>query len=149
MASVLKISEATSLAFHAMGILAQNPKKMFSTKEIASFINASEAHLAKVLQRLAKAGLIESVRGPKGGFTVRDGAANTSLLEIYETIDGPLDQNNCLLGPPICQGKGCILGGLLSSVNQEVKRYLSETRLSDLEKVFEIGGEEKCLKAAK
>ena len=54
MNSILKISEAASIAIHAMFILASTPDKLFSNKEIATMLDVSENHLAKVLQRLAK-----------------------------------------------------------------------------------------------
>jgi len=132
MSNVLKISEAASLAMHTMGLLAARPERMLSTKEVASVLGASEAHLSKVLQRLARVGLVRSIRGPKGGFALGKESHEILLLEVYESIEGPLVSSNCLLGAPVCDGTECILGGLLKSVNKEVKEYLAETKVSDL-----------------
>jgi Rrf2 family nitric oxide-sensitive transcriptional repressor len=63
MPTVLRMSDAASLALHGMVILAEAPERRVSARAIASELDASEAHLAKVLQRLARAGLVESVRG--------------------------------------------------------------------------------------
>ena len=132
MPNVLKISEAASLAMHTMGLLAAKTDRMLSTKEIASVLGASEAHLSKVLQRLSRGGFVMSIRGPKGGFTLGRESDEIFLLEVYESIEGPLISSNCLLGEPVCDGTECILGGLLKTVNKEVKEYLSETKVSDL-----------------
>ena len=137
MANMLKISDAASLAMHAVVLLATEPRKELSTRRIASQLNASEAHLSKVLQRLAKAGLVKSVRGPKGGFMLEKEADEIRLLDVYEAIDGRLVPNSCLLGTPICGGQKCILGDLLEAVDGQVVEYLSTTRLPELIGTYE------------
>ena len=67
-----------------MALFAQDEEKKFSTKEIAATLQRSENHLSKVLQRLTRAGFILSIRGPQGGFRLRDGWAETAFLDIYE-----------------------------------------------------------------
>jgi Rrf2 family protein len=80
---------------------------------------------------------VRSTRGPKGGFALARPAGRITLEEVYEAIDGPLGDSQCLLGRPVCNGSRCILGGLLNSVNRQVRRYLHTTRLSALAEVFE------------
>ena len=136
MANVVRVSEAASLGLHTMVLLAVDPGRRFSTKEIARRLGASEAHLAKVLQSMDRPGQKESARGPGGGFILSDASGDTTLLEVYEAIDGPLVESVCLLGSPVCDGDGCILGGLLETTNREVRRYLAGTRLSQLTGVY-------------
>jgi Rrf2 family protein len=129
--NVLRISEAASLALHTMAYLAADPDGTHATREIACDLKVSEAHLAKVLQRLGRAGLVRSQRGPGGGFTLARRPEEITLLEVYEVTEGPLTTPDCLLGQPVCNG-ACILGGLLDAVGRQVRDYLSQTRLSDL-----------------
>ncbi len=136
MSRLLGISEATSIALHAMVFLAANPKKPISTREIASALEVSEAHLSKVMQRLVRTGLVTSMRGPRGGFMLERDANDISLLEVYESIEGALERNTCLLGVPICGGKHCILGKLPGMINKKVADYLSKTRLLQLTNVY-------------
>jgi Rrf2 family protein len=98
---------------------------------MAEALGVSDAHLAKVMQRLARAGLVRSVRGPKGGFALGRPAEKTSLLEIYEAVEGPLTDSNCLLDRPVCDGN-CMLGGLLDTVNRLVRETLAGTKLCDV-----------------
>ncbi|MEW6360260.1 MAG: Rrf2 family transcriptional regulator [Planctomycetota bacterium] len=137
---ILKISEAASLALHAMAYLAVNRCKRIPVQEIAVELGASRDHLSKVLQQLHRAGFVESVPGPGGGFSLEKGREGLRLIDIYEAIDGPLRSNGCLLGHPICQGKKCVLGGLVESLNKQARDYLSATRLSDLQNVFRRDG---------
>ena len=136
MSNVLRISEAASLAMHAMAMLGDNPEQRLSTREIAARLQVSEFHLSKVLQRLVKAGMIHSIRGPKGGFCLNRKADELCLLEVYEAIEGPLGPSKCLLGHPACVGESCILGGFIEKVNTELRDYLEGTRLTDLAGVY-------------
>ncbi len=135
MANMLKISEAASLALHTMALLAADPGTTRATWEIAKTLRVSEAHLAKVLQRLGRSGLVRSQRGPGGGFTLGKDPAAITLLDVYEATEGPLESPGCLLGRPACNGS-CILGGLLDQVGMQIRNYFAETRLSDLQGEF-------------
>ncbi|MHC5037256.1 MAG: RrF2 family transcriptional regulator [Planctomycetota bacterium] len=135
MAQILKVSDAASLALHTMTLLAVEPNRLRSTKEIAYRLQISEAHLAKVLQRLSKAGLVHSVRGPKGGFRLEKPADAVTLLDVYESMEGTLISEDCLFGDAVCTGQ-CILGDLMGTLNNQVRKYMAGTRLSDLSGVF-------------
>ncbi len=132
MTTMLRISEAASLAIHAMVVIAREPETVHSTHGVATALGVSEAHLAKVMQRLTRAGLVNSVRGPKGGFVPAKPADDVTLLEIYEAIEGPFEPKGCLLKKPVCNGTDCILGRLLGNVNREISEYLANTKLSDV-----------------
>lgn len=133
MTGLLKISDAASLAIHAMAFLAQRFGKRTSAKQIASVLGVSENHLAKVCQRLAKAGLIEATRGPRGGFVLAQPADLITLIQVYEAVEGPLSPSRCLLHRPVC-GENCIMGELVESVNRQVSEYLRWTTLAQLAK---------------
>ncbi len=135
MQHLLRISEAASLAMHTMGVLAAEPGRLISTREMAQRLKVSEAHLAKVMQRLGRAGLVRSQRGPKGGFSLLRRPEDITLLEVYEATEGPLREQGCLLGKPMCNGH-CIMGGLLERVGDEVRDYFANTRLADFKDSF-------------
>ena len=130
--SVLRMSEAASLALHSMVMLAEAPERRVSAKAIAADLNASQAHLSKVLQRLAKAGLVESVRGRGGGFRLARPASRIKLMDVYQAIEGRLPNTQCLMGKRACKRAVCVMGGLLGTVDMWLRAYLSGTKLSDL-----------------
>ena len=131
MTTVLKVSQAASLAIHTMALLAGGDHKSLSARQIASTLHVSEAHLAKVLGRLAKEGLVQSTRGPHGGFVLTDGSDRTPLMTIYEAIEGKFSPHDCLFETPLCSEGKCIFGDLVKNINGEMKQYLTETRISD------------------
>lgn len=136
MPGLLNISDAASLALHGMAVLAQQPGRMVSTHEIASELNASEAHLAKVLGRLAKCDLAQSVRGPKGGFRLTRPPGEIVLLDIYQAIDQVPPDGQCLFGRALCPDKRCMFRTLLSEVEVLVSGHLAKTTLADLAQTY-------------
>ena len=142
MTDILKISDGSSLAFHAMALLARHPEKRASTTKMAELFGASEHTLAKVMHDLVRAGFVDSVRGAGGGFSIIRDPQKVTLLEIYEAIDGPLEEQHCLLGKPACNGKTCVMQGLMSKLHQELHGYFKKTTLDALANAIEIGDEE-------
>jgi Rrf2 family protein len=136
MSGVFKISEAGTIALHAAVFLAAHPDRVCRTREIADTLPVSGAHLVKVLQRLTRAGLATATRGPKGGFALAREANKIALREVFEAIEGKLAPVQCLLRTRACDGKHCILGGMVERVNRETLDYLSATRLSELVRVY-------------
>lgn len=133
MAGLLRISEAFSLAFHSLAhLVSAQEARPVSAAELARTFEVSEAHLAKVLQRLARVGILNSKRGPRGGFTLACEPEDVTLLQIHEAVDGPLDTATCLLGEHKCPENTCVMEELLHKVYDDVHEHLSTTTLSDL-----------------
>jgi Rrf2 family protein len=137
MNGTLKISEAASLAIHTMVYLAGEGAAHRSAGSIARALSVSEAHLSKVMQRLARAGLLVSVRGPRGGFGLAKDPAKITLLDVFEAIDGPFRPDDCLMHERTCGQVGCLFGDLLSDINDQVREYLSGRNLEDVKWVYE------------
>lgn len=132
MKNMLRVSDAVALGLHAMVLLTKSSGIRMSTHEIAILLNVSENHLSKVCQRLVKADLIESERGPNGGFKLKRPGDQITIMDIYEAIDGPMLPTDCLLDRPACGGDKCLLGGLIESVNRQVMDYFEKHTLSQL-----------------
>jgi Rrf2 family protein len=130
---MLRISDAANLAFHAMLVLStKSPEEQVSVQELSKKLRVSDNHLSKVMQRLSKAGLVGSRRGPAGGFHLVREPSSIRLSEIYTTIEGPIPDMTCLLEKPICEGECCLLGTLLSSVQRQIRDHLVGTTLQDV-----------------
>ncbi len=132
MADIIKISDATALALHSMVHLAIKPTEQSTTAEIAEVCDASKHHLAKVHQRLTKAGLIFSHRGPAGGVGLAKDPSGITLLEIYEVMEGPMMCRPCLFGKDTCPRVDCILAELLPGLARQVRDYFEKTTLAQL-----------------
>ena len=132
MNTMLKISDAATLALHSMVFLAKDAKRERTIKEMAGALQASEAHLSKVMQRLVKAGFVKSHRGPQGGFKLAKAPSKISFLNLYETIDGQIETGECLLGLGKASCKNCILGSLVSRINKLVAETFRAKKLASV-----------------
>jgi len=145
--TVLNLSEAASIALHTMVLLASRAGEVTSNRSIAETLGVSEAHLSKVLQRLHRMGLVDSVRGPRGGFVLGKPPGRIALLEVYEAIEGQLKPATCLFRKTICNGKSCILGDCLKTATRDIEAHLSSTRLDQLGHVFNGKAKSACRSA--
>lgn len=135
MSGIVKFTEASTIALHAMAVLASESDAAFSVRELSGRLPVSANHLAKVLQRLTHAGLVEASRGPSGGFRLRRAPTEVTLLEIHEAVEGRLDVVGCLFTPARCDGT-CILGDTVHRANALVYERLATTRLADAARVL-------------
>lgn len=72
---------------------------------LARAVEAPQSFMSKLLQQLVQAGVLNSRRGVRGGFQLARAAANISLLEVVEAIEGPTQLNACIPEGPNCSRK--------------------------------------------
>ena len=139
MPGLLNIPEGLSIALHTCLWIADDRERPFRpSPEIAKNLGFSYNHFAKVVQRLVRAGLLETERGPKGGIRLAREPKNVTMLEIYEAAGGePLRPHRCLLDPGICAGRACALGHLIESENARLHKTMQQTTLAGLARSFD------------
>jgi Rrf2 family protein len=105
-----------------------------SLNEIAKEINSPIAFTAKVLQQLTKNGIIDSVKGPKGGFEIdKNKIADIKLSKIVSAIDGDAIYKGCGLGFHNCnENKPCPVHHKFKLIRDDLKQMLETTSLLDL-----------------
>ena len=130
MSKVFSLSEAASIAIHSMVLIARAENSLNVIK-IAEMTGFSKNHIAKVLQRLVKNELLKSVRGPAGGFTLRKKPVEVTLLEVYESIEGPMEITDCPLSYEICNFNQCVMGNVVNKMTLEFKKFLQEQTLKN------------------
>ena len=130
MSKIVHLSEAASLAIHAMVIIAR-ADKIVNVQSIAQATGSSKNHLAKVMQRLVKDGLVKSTRGPSGGFELNKEPFEISILDVYQSIEGPVQHGGCPVDKQICPFNKCLVGGIIDNVSMQIKEYLAEQKLSN------------------
>ncbi|MDL2297854.1 Rrf2 family transcriptional regulator [Synergistaceae bacterium OttesenSCG-928-D05] len=131
MSRPVNFTEATYLALHAMALAAASGETPLSIHGMAETLQASEAHLAKVIQRLSRSGLVQTTRGPKGGVVLAKKPDETTYLEIFEAIEGPLKPAGCVFGRDECACEKCIFGDFISKMTEETRAWLKANTLAD------------------
>ncbi len=114
----------------------------YSAKDIAEAYHIPPQLLAKILQTLAKAGLLVSHAGTNGGYALAKPAAEISAFEVIRAIDGPLFITSCITIHGACDLAGhCTIKEPLRKVNDSIKDLLSGIKIADLIEVADAGSE--------
>lgn len=129
--SLVNVSEGASLALHSLVLIVQNQPHRMNVKILAEKLEASKTHLAKVFQKLSKAGLVKSVRGPLGGFELNKPAKDISFLEIYEIIDGKVILGGCPLGRKTCAFEKCIFTSNFNKISKDIYTSFKDVTLAN------------------
>ncbi len=90
-------------AIRAILYLARAPKDLLvMSSNIAKTEDIPSHYLAKILQRMAKFGFVDSFKGRGGGFRITKLALNSTILEVVERIEGPVITLTCITGLKEC-----------------------------------------------
>lgn len=97
-------SKTCEYALRAVLYIAKRSEQGYKSgiKEIAQEVNSPEHFLAKILQKLSREGLIQSTKGPNGGFYLEKEDFNRPLAEIVEAVEGKELFIGCAMGLSYC-----------------------------------------------
>lgn len=102
-------------------------------KDIAKAQFVPQEYLAKIVQKLADAGLIETRRGVGGGITLARPPEEISLLDVIEAVDGPLRLNRCFIRPGECPRESiCSVHDELLEIQEELAERLAGTDFASI-----------------
>ncbi len=139
---MIRLSKRTDYGLMAIRRLAEIPGGAYlSARELATEHRIPPALMAKLLQRLARKGLVASHHGTKGGYQIARPAASITLREVVEAIEGPLCFTECLdLAKGDCpQQESCTVRSPLREVQGRIVEILARTTLRDLSAPTESG----------
>ena len=113
-----------------------------SLKDIAFNINSPEAFTAKILHQLAKQNILNSLKGPTGGFEIPEGRAEEiKLSDIVSAIDGVKIYEGCALGFDTCDAnQPCPMHKRFVGIRTDLKMMLENTSLHALANGLDIEG---------
>jgi Rrf2 family protein len=102
-------------------------------EELAARVDVPREFLAKMFQRLARAGILASSKGRGGGFALARPAHAISLMDVVAALEGPGSMDRCVVGMDGCDERtACPLHDLFRPIRQRLKDYLATTTLADL-----------------
>jgi len=100
--------------------------------EISQRQKISLSYLEQLFAKLRRRGLVDSVRGPGGGYSLAKDMAQVSVAEIILAVDEPIDATQCG-GKQNCQDdKKCITHDLWAKLNEHILDYLGSVTLRQL-----------------
>ena len=133
---MLKLTKKADYALMAMKHLADHASEgngSASAKDVADSFGIPPEALAKILQKLAKAGLLQSQHGTNGGYRLARPAHTISAFEVIQAIDGPLFITSCVTVRGECdQSERCNIREPLRKVNESILQVLRAVSISQM-----------------
>lgn len=139
------LSNTSRYAVRALIYLAINKSngRKIGIKKIAEDLDIPSPFLGKILQTLAKQKVLNSTKGPNGGFSISDKSQELSLYTIIKIIDGDDLFDRCLISDKSCtemEGNPCSIHKHYESIRENLKKMFEEHTIQQLAEEFRISG---------
>ena len=129
----MQITRQTDYAIRCVLHLSRIKDRILVVDDIAKVMDIPKSFLAKILQRLTKAGIVKSSRGIKGGFQLSKKPGQISLLDVIEAIQGPAGMNRCAINKDTCKfSRACTVHPVWVELRQKVEQYLKKVTFQKL-----------------
>lgn len=131
---MMELTRKGEYAIRGIVYLARLPQgKVALISEIAEGTGVPQTFLAKIFQNFAKIGLVNSFRGTGGGFLLGRPAAQITLREVVEAVEGPIMPNRCLMAEVGCEfNKTCLVHPVWREVQAKVVDILNSVTIEKL-----------------
>jgi Rrf2 family protein len=129
----MKLTRAASYAIHALVFMAvRKQNRPVASHHIAQARGIPERFLLKVLKPLVSARVLQSIKGPNGGYRLAKGPNDITLLEVLEAVDGPIRGQAAFSR---AEGNGYLdkrLDQICTQAAERVRKQLQKVRVSEL-----------------
>jgi Rrf2 family protein len=131
---MLRLTKKADYGLMALKFLAEHPHDTsLSARDIAEAYHIPPQLLAKILQRLAKVGILQSHAGMSGGYSLIRNPREISAFEVIHAIDGPLFITSCGPSHSGCDlTDSCTIKEPLARVNDSISGLLRSISIADL-----------------
>ena len=129
---MFRLSKKADYGLIALKHLARHAEESVSAREIAKEYRIPGELLAKIMQRLARKGLVVSQQGTHGGYILGRDPSRISIVDVIEALDGPIGITPCERGSSCEQMEKCSVKDPLMAVRAKMVRVLSDTSIYEL-----------------
>lgn len=131
---MIRVSRMADYGVVAMAHVARRPAVRHTAASIAAETGVPRPSAGKLLKLLARAGILVSHRGAKGGYVLSRAPADISVAELVAAVDGPISLADCLDGPSgICGLESfCSVRGPWRKITDAIRGALDEVTLADM-----------------
>ncbi len=130
---MIQINRETDYAVRCVYYLTGKRSEIIMVNEIAREMFIPKTFLAKILQKLARAGVVKSYQGVKGGFQISREPREISLYDVIVAIEGPASMNVCTINKKACGlSRSCKVHPFWVGVRRDVENVLKKI---DFEKI--------------
>lgn len=129
----MKLSTRGKYGLYAMYYLARHAGEGPQTLNSISTVGVPKQYLEQILGNLRRAGLVSTVRGAQGGYQIATQPEETSLRDIIDAVEGPIELSSCANGEGACQKSGtCPVRRVWQKATDSINAELEKIHLSDM-----------------
>lgn len=130
----MKLTKQTDHSFRVLMFLATRDNEQLATiAQVTQVFDLSKDSVMKIVQRLAKAGIVEAVRGKSGGMRLAKLPQQINLRAVVELTEPSLSPVNCQ--QPMCKiSSGCQLAGIFFDATEAFLNHIGQFTLADVVK---------------
>jgi Rrf2 family protein len=133
----MQLTASSGYAIHGLSYLAyKGPDSVTYLSEISDYFAIPASYLAKVFQTLARAGLVVSYRGAKGGYALARSPEEITLREVIEIFEGPIRSECSLMRGPCNMEAVCNVYRRLAQAQQAYLDALDEHTIASIGEEF-------------
>ncbi len=130
---MLSIKRETDYAIRCVYYLSGKPDEVIMVDEIAREMCIPKSFLAKILQKLAKAKIVDSQVGVRGGFFLARNPGDVTLYDVIQAIEGSVAVNRCTVNKKECAlSSKCRVHPIWVSVRHDLERALQEKNFGNI-----------------
>ena len=129
---MLKITRKVEYGLIAVRHLKENSENLITANEISSSYGIPKEILAKTMQKLAKANIIKSVKGPYGGYKAMDKSSSTTLNDFFEILEGPTAIMDCYFDSGCDHLTSCNIRTPINKINDSIRNLFEKLTLADI-----------------
>lgn len=127
------LSHTAEYALRAVFLLGRLPRgQLARVGELARELDIPQNYLSKTLSQLARAGVLVSTRGKRGGFALAQPSARLTLEDIIAPFED-VGRRHCLLGTGVCSDRDpCVAHGAWRDIADQMREFFRKTTVADI-----------------
>ena len=111
----------------------KNEKAMYTAKDLAEVTSIPLPTVTRILKMLSNGELLESQRGPQGGYSLTRNAKDISIAEVIEAMEGPISLTECASDDSGCSYEAnCVVGKPWQKINKAIREVLQNINLAEM-----------------
>ena len=130
---MLRLSKLTDYSTVIMSYMAREPGDIYSVAQMAAALGMATPTASKIMKMLARRGLVQSLRGTKGGYLLARPPEQISIAEVIDAMEGTLSVTECSIRKGQCAREaGCSIRNNWRDINRVIRQKLDQVTLADM-----------------
>lgn len=130
----MKLNTTSQYAIRIVTFIVQNgSNNKYTAKDISETLSIPYKYMTKIMTLLVEGGIISSLRGREGGYSIEKELSQITIGDILEAVKESLHQEECVLGNGPCnERKKCIIHDKWNSPKKAIQEIFKKTTLEDI-----------------